>query len=86
VRKALRQHHGFPDRGPWGVAAVWSKDRPAPPRTCASAAATDPAPGRLRIDCATGFGTAAFVTGAFGLAAAACTVEALLGLPTPEGD
>lgn len=85
VRKSLRKEHGFPERGPWGVRAVWSRSRPLPPAV-AACEGPDPAAGRLRIDCATGYGTAAFVTGAFGLAAAACAVEALLGRPTPALD
>ena len=32
----------------------------------------------LRLDCASGYGTAAFVTGAFGFAAAAAAVDLVL--------
>ena len=39
----------------------------------------DEASSNLRLDCASGMGTAAFVTGAFGFAAAAVAVRQLLG-------
>ena len=75
VRKKLRRDHGFvagAHRGVTrvGVPCVWSKEKPVFPwsnGTCAAA----PEPGSaLKLDCESGFGTAAFVTGAFGLAAA----------------
>lgn len=88
VRRALRREHGFPENGPWGVRAVWSKARPGLPAAagCAPIEGEAPQRGRLRIDCTTGYGTASYVTGTFGLAAAACAVEAVLGLETPNLD
>ena len=82
VRKKLRRDHGFA-RGAghrYGVRCVYSIEKPVFPRadgTCA--AAPEPPPGvgaggkprrRLKLDCESGFGTAVFVTAAFGLAAA----------------
>ncbi len=72
VRKTLRKEHGFAggEGNVYGVRAVWSTERPVFPwadGTCA----TSPEPGsNLRLDCASGFGTAVFVTAAFGLALA----------------
>lgn len=95
LRKALRQEHGLVvERGqPTGVDAVFSTEAPIPP--------TPPSydegvgfrcvcPGgknglhdcdrRARID-----GTASFVTGAFGLAAAAVVVRRLIGAASASG-
>lgn len=81
VRKRLRQEHGFPreDKTPFGITAVSSDERPAFPwldgRVCPA-----PEPGSsLRLDCASGFGTASHVTGAFGLAAAGAVLEMVAG-------
>lgn len=75
VRKKLRRVHGFTSgaqRGicRMGVRAVWSNEPPVFPwadGTCAAG----PEPGsNLKLDCESGFGTAVFVTGVLGLAAA----------------
>ena len=83
VRKRLRRDHGFAggEGVHFGIAAVFSQHRPVFPwadgRVCA-----EPEPGSsLRLDCASGFGTAAFVTGAFGLAAAGWVVHTLARNP-----
>ena len=87
VRKKLRRDHAF---GPgqmkgktiWGVRCVWS----AEPRVFPHADGTcQPQPetgSNLKLDCESGFGTAVFVTGAFGLAAAG---EAVRLLAEPRG-
>jgi tRNA A37 threonylcarbamoyladenosine dehydratase len=60
-----------------GVRCVWSNEPPVFPHsdgTCASVAE----PGsNLKLDCESGFGTAVFVTGTFGLVAAGEVVRAL---------
>ncbi len=75
VRRKLRRAHGFAAgaaRGVTrlGVPAVWSAEDPVYPwadGTCG----TRPEPGSpVRLDCAAGLGSAVFVTGLFGLAAA----------------
>jgi tRNA A37 threonylcarbamoyladenosine dehydratase len=73
VRRKLRRDFGFPRDvfQEFGVPCVYSPEKPVFPwsnGTCA----TEPEPGgeSLTLDCASGFGTAAFVTGAFGFAAA----------------
>lgn len=71
VRKKLRRDHGFaPGEGNiYGVPCVFSNEKPLYPwanGTCA----IEPEPGsNLKLDCASGFGTGVFVTGAFGFVA-----------------
>ncbi len=80
LRKKLRQEHGFSRdlREPFGVPAVFTTENPVFPwsdgRIC-----DRPEPGSsLQLDCASGFGTAAAVTGTLGFTAAAVVIEALL--------
>ena len=82
VRKKLRRDHGFAkgEGNFYGIPCVWSQEKPMYPwadGTCS----TEPEPGsNLRLDCATGFGSAVFVTGAFGFAAAGEIVRQIAGL------
>ena len=79
LRKVLRREHGFPlkEREPFGVPCIYSRERPVFPWGDGTVC-HQPEPGSsLRLDCATGFGTASFVTGAFGLAAASVAVQHL---------
>ncbi len=72
VRKKLRREHGFArgEGNRYGVRCVWSAENPTYPwadGTCSN----EPEPGsNLKLDCASGFGTAVWVTGAMGLVAA----------------
>lgn len=72
VRQTLRADHGFAkgSGNRYGVRAVFSAEKPVYPwadGTCA----TEPEPGtNLKLDCASGFGTAVWLTAAFGLVAA----------------
>jgi len=72
VRKKLRRDYGFAkgEGNDYGIPCISSQEKPLYPwadGTCS----VDPEPGsNLRLDCATGFGTAVFITGAFGFAAA----------------
>lgn len=83
VRKKLRRDHGFAEgahRGitRMGIPAVWSVERPVFPWADGTCAA-EPEPGsNLKLDCESGFGTAVFVTGTFGLAAAGEVVRSLV--------
>lgn len=80
VRKLLRKEHGFPrDDQPFGVEAVFSREAPVFPQSNRSVCAAREPGMDLRLDCRSGFGTASFVTGAFGFAAAARVVQALAG-------
>lgn len=76
VRRTLRADHGFPGgNARWGIPCVYSTEQVVFPgadgQVCDS-----PEPGvSLRLDCASGFGTASFVTGTFGLVAASIVVN-----------
>src|SRR3954469_23160311 len=79
VRRKLRRDHGFPIgvKTHFGIRCVYSPEKPVFPWSNGAACAT-PEPGSpLTLDCATGFGTASFVTGAFGFAAAAEVVRSI---------
>jgi tRNA A37 threonylcarbamoyladenosine dehydratase len=80
VRKLLRAEHQFPrdPKQPFGVPCVYSAEPQVYPAKDGTVCAS-PAPGeRLRLDCRTGYGTACFVTGAFGFAAAAEVVKGIV--------
>jgi tRNA A37 threonylcarbamoyladenosine dehydratase len=77
VRKLLRTEHGFPrdPRRKFGVPCVYSPEPQVFPAKDGSVC-TAPEPGsNLRLDCRSGYGTATFVTGAFGFVAAAEMVK-----------
>jgi tRNA A37 threonylcarbamoyladenosine dehydratase len=82
VREQLRREHGFPrSDGPFGVPCVYSPEAQVFPRKDGSVCAERPADagrGELHLTCDTGFGSAAFVTGAFGFAAAAEVVKRIV--------
>ncbi len=72
VRKKLRRDFGFAkgEGNHYGIPCISSPEKPVYPWADGSCSA-EPEPGsNLRLDCATGFGTAVFITGAFGFAAA----------------
>jgi tRNA threonylcarbamoyladenosine dehydratase len=72
VRKKLRRDHGFArgEGNRYGVRSIYSRESPVFPWADGSCQ-SEPEPGsNLRLDCESGFGTAVFVTAAFGLAAA----------------
>ena len=84
VRRQLRREYGWPaGRGSiplaMGVPCVFTGERPVYPHhdgTCR----TEPEEGEsLRMDCASGFGAATFITGVFGFVAASEVVRLLLG-------
>jgi tRNA A37 threonylcarbamoyladenosine dehydratase len=72
VRKKLRRDYGFAkgEGNHYAIPCVSTQEQPVYPwadGTCSLEAEEDTS---LRLDCATGFGTAVFITGAFGFAAA----------------
>lgn len=80
VRKILRTEHGFP-RDPkqsFGVNCVYSPEPQVFPASDGTICALREPDARLRLDCRTGYGTATFVTGAFGFAAAAEVVKQIV--------
>lgn len=83
VRRTLRREFGFGSDAPWGVAAVFTDERPVFPgadgEVCERPDGTS-----LKLDCATGFGTASYVTGVVGLAAAGVAVDLLAGVRTVD--
>ena len=84
VRKYLRRRHGIPATAPTGVLAVWSVEEPRltlalPGDEDGIPGARRPAPGERRREPKV-YGSVAFVTGAFGLAAAAVVVQRLTGV------
>ncbi|MBI5689141.1 MAG: tRNA threonylcarbamoyladenosine dehydratase [Verrucomicrobia bacterium] len=88
VRRKLRRDHGFVAGSAhvltrMGVPAVWSGEKPVFPWADGTSA-SEPEPGsNLRLDCASGFGSAVFVTGAFGFAAAGEVVRRLIAPVDP---
>jgi tRNA threonylcarbamoyladenosine dehydratase len=83
VRKKLRTRHGFPrgDR-PFGVECVVSREPVSYPGQDGSPCAARANGADLRLDCESGFGTASFVTGTFGLVAASRIVQTIAaGVP-----
>ncbi|HWA26297.1 MAG TPA: tRNA threonylcarbamoyladenosine dehydratase [Lacunisphaera sp.] len=72
VRKKLRRDYGFAkgEGNHYGIPCVSTQEQPVFPWSNGTCAAEPEAGSSLRLDCATGFGTAVFITGAFGFAAA----------------
>ncbi len=83
VRRKLRREFGYPrdPRADFGIPAVWSPEKPIYPWADGTCSA-EPEPGAsLALDCASGFGTATFITGAFGFAAAGEIIRRLAQPP-----
>lgn len=83
VRRKLRRDHGFAPgtqkgRMQFDVRCVWSSEAPVFPWADGTCAAEPEPGGNLKLDCESGFGTAVFVTGAFGLIAAGEVVRAIV--------
>jgi tRNA A37 threonylcarbamoyladenosine dehydratase len=81
TRNMLREEHDFP-RGvkrKFGVRCVYSPEAQVFPARDGSVCETPEPDADLRLDCRSGYGTACFVTGAFGFAAAAEIVRIIVG-------
>ena len=87
LRKILRREYGFPkaERARFRVACVFSPELPVDPRQAAPGCAQKAPGGSMKLDCATGYGAAAFVTGTFGFLAAAWIANRLAAPPAAEG-
>lgn len=81
VRKKLRRAHGWaPGKGHhMGVTAVYSSEQQVYPWENGEVCNTAEPGTNLHMDCASGFGAASFVTGAFGFAAAGHIVARAAG-------
>lgn len=76
VRKRLRKEHGFPPLGKkLGVPCVFSPETPVTPELPACAAEGQGSEAPPRLNCEWGYGSATFVTGTFGFAAAGWVVR-----------
>lgn len=78
LRKRLRQKHGFPRRGRWGVPCVYSAELQRFPDGAGGVCETRPESGASGLDCGGGLGAATFVTGTFGFFAAKAAVDLVL--------
>lgn len=81
TRRRLRKEYGFPrdPLTPFQVESVFSSERPVYPQTDGTVCEQRDLTTELRLKCEGGFGTAAFVTGAFGFAGAAQIVRQIAG-------
>ena len=82
VRRMLRYDFGFPRdmRQDFGIPCVYSPERPLYPWSNGTCSLEKERTGEsVALDCASGFGTASFVTGAFGFAAAGEVVRRIAG-------
>ncbi len=72
VRKKLRRDYGFAkgENNHYGIPCVSTQEQPVYPWADGTCSTEQEEGSVLRLDCATGFGTAVFITGAFGFAAA----------------
>lgn len=79
VRRLLRRRHAFP-RGEraFGIECVVSREPVMFPTKDGTVCAQRPEDPDLRLDCNSGYGTASFVTGTFGLVAASRVVARLV--------
>ncbi len=81
LRKELRTNYGFPPEGkaPFGVECVFSSEPVVYPHSDGTVSMRQEEGTELRLNCENGYGTASFVTGTFGFAAAARVVAKLAG-------
>ena len=88
TRKTLRRQHGFTagEGVHFGVRSVYSPEQPMYPWADGTCSKEREPGGKVRLACASGFGTAVFVTAAFGFAAAGEAVRMIVehGVRTQE--
>ena len=79
VRRRLRREHGFPadPAAPFGVDCVFSREPPVYPTACGGVSRKAAPDADHRLNCDTGFGTAAHVTGTFGFVMAGAVLRGL---------
>jgi tRNA A37 threonylcarbamoyladenosine dehydratase len=80
VRSLLRSDFGFSrGRGAFGIDCVFSPEPPVYAHQDGSICTKREEGSSLRLDCSSGYGTACFVTGTFGLVAAGHVVQQIAG-------
>ena len=79
VRRQLKREHGFDEDGPWDIPCVFSTEHQLFPTSDGGVCHTPERGSALTLDCHSGFGTASFVTGAYGFAASALVMARLTG-------
>lgn len=87
VRSRLRADYGF-SRNPrrrFGVECVYSSEQPVYPNKTGGVTHAKPGVAGVRLDCEQGYGSVAFVTGTFGLVAAARAVNRALEIRLKAG-
>jgi tRNA A37 threonylcarbamoyladenosine dehydratase len=79
VRKRLRQRHRFPrnEKKKFKIDCVFSPEEMVFPQPDGTVCGDRVPEANLKLDCSSGYGTASFVTGAFGFAAAGIVVKRL---------
>ena len=79
VRKILRSSYGFPEnpKTPFGIQCIYSVEPPVYPQPGGTICESRGEATELRMNCNSGYGSATFVTGAFGFAAAGEVVRLL---------
>ena len=91
LRRCLRHDHGFPkvpqhqDPQPLGIDAVFSDEAPVFAQCDGSVSHERPDEAELRLNCASGLGTATHVTACFGLIAAGRVLERLAAATKRSG-
>ncbi len=89
VRRQLRREHGWPAGtstvgSPMGIPCVFTSEKPVYPQNDGTCSAEPEKGESLRMDCASGFGAATFITGVFGFVAASEVVRVLLSAETEK--
>lgn len=91
LRRELRREHGFApgtpgEANPMGIPCVFSPEKPVYPWSNGTCGFDREPESSLKLDCASGFGTATFITGVFGFIAAGEVVRrlALGAVDNPE--
>ena len=82
LRKKLRRDYDFPEeitKAPFGFRAAFCDEKTVFPWADGTVCGSPEPGGDLRLNCESGFGTAAFITGAVGFAAAAEAVNVITG-------
>jgi len=87
VRKFLRRRHGWPrGKRKFRVPCIFSEELPVYVQADGTLVSRDDEGSDRGINCNTGLGTSATVTGAFGLHAAAAVIDVLIEEPTEQHD